>query len=115
MNYKYILYAIAMFTAGQLLGWFQFNGPILWTWAKQYRYLILLLGYPVSWFFMQATSAAVDGFGGEFWPSRFLSFVVGILIFTVCTYIFKSEPITTKTAICLLLAFSIVFIQLFWK
>lgn len=115
MNYKYILYAIAMFTVGQLLAWFQFNGPLLWSWAKQYRYLILLLGYPVSWFFMQATASAVDGFSGEFWPSRFLSFVVGILVFTICTYLFKSEPITIKTGICLLLAFGIIFIQLFWK
>lgn len=115
MNYKYILYAIIMFIFGQLLAWFQFNGPLLWSWAKQYRYLILLLGYPVSWFFMQATASAVNGFAGEFWPSRFLSFVVGILVFTVCTYIFKSEPITIKTAICLLLAFGIIFIQLFWK
>lgn len=115
MNYKYILYAMAMFLIGQSLAWFQFNGPILWSWAKQFKYIILLLGLPVSWFFMQATSTAVLGFDGQLWPSRFLSFVSGMFVFTVLTYIFKSEPITTKTAICLVLSFGIIIIQLFWK
>lgn len=115
MNYKYILYAIIMFIIGQALAWFQFNGPILWSWAKQYKYIILILGLPVSWFFMEATSSAVNGFDGQLWPSRFISFVSGMFVFSILTYFFKSEPITTKTTICLVLAFAIVCIQVFWK
>lgn len=115
MNYKYILYAITMFLIGQSLAWFQFNGPIIWSWAKQYKYIILLLGLPVSWFFMEATNNAVLGFDGQLWPSRFVSFVSGMFVFSILTYIFKSEPITTKTTICLVLAFGIIIIQLFWK
>ena len=115
MNYKYILYAMAMFILGQSLAWFQFNGPILWGWAKQFKYIILLLGLPVSWFFMEATNNAVLGFDGQLWPSRFLSFVSGMFVFSVLTYIFKSEVITPQTAVSLVLAFGIVIIQLFWK
>jgi hypothetical protein len=115
MNYKYILYAMAMFIVGQSMAWFQFNGPILWGWAKQFKYIILILGIPVSWFFMEATSTAVTGFDGQLWPSRFLSFVSGMFVFSVLTYMFKSEPITAKTMICLALSFAIICIQVFWK
>ena len=115
MNYKYILYAMAMFIVGQSMAWFQFNGPILWGWAKQFKYIILILGIPVSWFFMEATNNAVLGFEGQLWPSRFLSFVSGMFVFSVLTYMFKSEPITAKTMICLALSFAIICIQVFWK
>jgi hypothetical protein len=64
---------------------------------------------------MEATRLIVVGFGGLFWPGRFVSFVAGIFIFTLMTYIFRDEAITMKTAISLLLAFSLIIVQLFWK
>lgn len=115
MNYKYILYAICVFILAQIITWVQINGSIIWPWIRQYKNILLILGVPVTWLFMEATKLAVMGFNGEFWPSRFLSFVTGIFIFTICTYFFKSEAITLKTALCLLLATGILIIQLFWK
>jgi hypothetical protein len=44
-----------------------------------------------------------------------VSFVSGIVIFTAMTYLFRGEGVSAKTATCLVLAFSIIFIQLFWK
>jgi len=64
---------------------------------------------------MQATSYVVQGFGGLFWPGRFISFVAGIFIFTLMTYIFRDEAINAKTAISLVLAFMLILVQLFWK
>ena len=115
MNYKYILYAILLFCCGQIITWIQINGLILWPWIRQYKYILLALGIPVTWIFMEATKLAVIGFEGQFWPSRFISFVAGIFIFSICTYIFKSEPINLKTATSLLLALAIILVQLFWK
>ena len=115
MSYKHILYAVLLFLFGQTITWIQINGSILWPWAKQYKIIFLLLGIPVSWVFMEATAIAVNGFGGEFWPSRIISFASGIFVFSILTYVFKSEAITLKTAISLILALSIVLIQLFWK
>ena len=104
-----------MFTLGQAIVWIQVNGPIIWQWAKDYRWLLLICGIPITYLFMEATRFAVQGFAGEFWPGRFLSFVSGIIIFTLMTYLFRGESVTAKTATCLVLAFSIIFIQLFWK
>jgi hypothetical protein len=115
MSYKHIALAFFLFIIGQILVWLQVNGPLLWTWAKEWRYALMLLGVPITWLFMEATAAVVTGFGGVFWPGRFISFTAGIIIFSIMTYMFKSEPITLKTLVSLSLAFGIIIIQLFWK
>tara|TARA_R100000734_G_C3303471_1_gene93997 strand:+ start:129 stop:476 length:348 start_codon:yes stop_codon:yes gene_type:complete len=115
MNLKYIALSALLFTVGQLIVWIQVNGPIIWTWAKEWRWALMFCGVPITYLFMEATKYAVDGFQGEFWPGRFLSFVSGIFMFTLMTYLVVGESITLKTAICLLLSLSIILIQLFWK
>tara|TARA_Y100000389_G_C17459612_1_gene520706 strand:+ start:2778 stop:3125 length:348 start_codon:yes stop_codon:yes gene_type:complete len=115
MNIRYIIFAILFFLAGQCIVWVQVNGPLIWDWAKTFKWVLMLLGVPITYLFMEATRFGVLGFEGNFWPSRFLSFVSGILIFTVMTWMFRSEPITLKTIVSLCLAFSIIVIQLFWK
>ena len=104
-----------MFMLGQIIVWVQTNGPILWPWAKQWKFPLMLLGVPITWLFMEATSYVVKGFGGEFWPGRFMSFTAGIFIFSIMTYMFNSEGINLKTAVSLTLAASLILVQLFWK
>jgi hypothetical protein len=95
--------------------WIQINGPLVWPWAKKYKLLLLLFGIPITYIFMEATRLTVNGFEGQFWPGRFVSFVSGIMIFTAFTYFFKGEGISLKTAVSLTLASCIILIQLFWK
>src|SRR6056300_378302 len=104
MNLKLIFTAFILFAIGQSVVWFQVNGPIIWPIAKQYRWILILLGIPITYIFMKATESAVNGFDGEFWPSRFVSFVIGIIIFSILTWIFRGEGINIKTAVCLCLA-----------
>jgi len=115
MNYRLITIAIILFIIGQGMVWIQINGPLIWPWAKKYKLLLLLVGIPITYIFMEATRLTVNGFEGQFWPGRFVSFVSGIMIFTAFTYFFKGEGITLKTAISLTLASCIILIQLFWK
>lgn len=115
MNYKHIALAFFLFLIGQVLVWIQVNGPLIWPWAKAWRWVLMLLGVPITWLFMEATSWVVQGFGGLFWPGRFMSFVAGIFIFTAMTYMFRDEAINLKTAVSLLLAFCLIVVQLFWK
>jgi len=115
MNLKYIALSALLFTVGQLIVWIQVNGPIIWTWAKEWRWALMFCGVPITYLFMEATKYSVDGFQGEFWPGRFLSFVSGIFMFTLMTYLVVGESVSLKTAICLLLSLSIILIQLFWK
>jgi hypothetical protein len=115
MNYKYILLSIAIFLLGQGIVWIQTNGPLIWPWAAKWRWCLILLGVPITWLFMEATRYTVEGFGGVFWPGRFISFVTGITIFALMTWIFRDEAINMKTAVSLILAFILLMIQLFWK
>jgi membrane-bound metal-dependent hydrolase YbcI (DUF457 family) len=73
------------------------------------------MGVPITWLFMEATRFAVIGFEGAFWPGRFVSFVTGITMFAVMTWVFREEAINLKTAVSLGLAFALILIQLFWK
>ena len=115
MNYRYIVLSFFLFLIGQVLVWVQVNGPLIWPWAKTWKLGLLVLGIPITALFMEATRLIVVGFDGLFWPGRFVSFVAGIFIFTLMTYMFRDEAITLKTAISLLLAFSLIIVQLFWK
>lgn len=115
MSYKQIIISFFLFILGQILVWIQLNGPLLWTWAKDWRWFLILLGIPITWIFMKATEFVVNGFAGMFWPGRFISFTAGIIIFSILTYIFKSEPITIKTTVSICLAVLLILIQLFWK
>lgn len=115
MNYKYILISILIFLLGQIVVWIQVNGPVLWDWARSFKLVLMLLGVPITWMFMEATRYSILGFNGQFWPGRFLSFTAGIFIFTIMTYMFRNEAITMKTAISLCLALSLILVQIFWK
>ena len=71
MNHKLIIISALLFFIGQALVWMQVNGPIIWPIAKTYRWVLMLLGVPITWLFMEATQTAVNAFDGEFWPARF--------------------------------------------
>ena len=115
MNYKHIILSFCLFMIGQIIVWLQTNGPLIWIWARDYRLFLIILGMPITWLFMTATKYAVSGFENLFWPGRFLSFTAGIFIFTIMTYMFRDEAINVKTAVSLVLAFSLILVQLFWK
>ena len=115
MHIKSAIFAVLLFSVGQIIVWFQMNGPIIWPSLKQYNWLFLLIGVPITWLFMLATAAAVSAFDGQFWPARFLSFISGIVIFSCMTWLICNEAITWKSAVTLLLCGCILCVQLFWK
>ena len=92
--------AIVLFTLGQSLIWLQTNGQFLWKWFD---------------IFIIATKHVVGHFDGLLWPGRFIAFGTGMVSFVILTWIFMGEGITTKTAISLVLATTLVSIQIFWK
>jgi hypothetical protein len=83
--------------------------------------VLLFLGQIAVWFQIYAPlkidSLKNDWFidGMSMWPSRFLTFTLGMFSFAFLTWYFNSESVNLKTGICLVLAFIIIFIQIFWK
>ncbi len=110
-----ILVAVILFTIGQAMIWFQTNGQFVWPWAKENPMLMALIGFPISYILIIATKHVVAGFDGLLWPGRLVGFGTGMIVMAILTYCYMGEGITTKTLISLVLATTLVFIQVFWK
>lgn len=108
--------AIVLFTMGQSLIWIQTNGQFLWKWFDRNPLLLsVLFGTVISYMFIYATKYVVGHFDGLLWPGRFIGFGTGMISFVLLTWFFMGEGITTKTAISLVLATTLVCIQILWK
>ena len=100
---------------GQVLSFLQLQGSIKYGWYQKYPIIILLSSIPASWFYLKYVEAFVENFDGQLWPSRLIGFGIGIIIFVTLSMILFKEPLTLKTLTCLLLAASILLVQIFWK
>lgn len=99
----------------QILTFFQLQGQMKFEWIKDNYWLAVLAGIPISMLFMFSVKNMVFAFDGQMWPSRLIGFSIGAIVFTVLSWLVFSEPLTTKTYVCLGLSMLILLIQLFWK
>lgn len=112
---KNLLIGIFFFVLSQITTWFQLNGQFLWKFFKEHTFIIAIFGIPISYFYIWATKYTVEGLNGAVWPSRFISFGIGMIVYAILIGIFFKEGLNIKTYISLLLAFILVFIQVYWK
>ena len=108
---KEILFCILILLFIQIVIWFQLNGQVKWDWFKDNYLLMSILGMPISYALLYSTKLGFQGFG-ELWPIRLLGFAVGMMTFPFITYVVLGEGITLKTAISIMLAVVILFLQL---
>ena len=113
---KGLLAGILLFLAGQILIWFQTNGQFLSEWAKKHPLIMSVVGGTIiSYMFIKATGLIAAHYEGLIWPGRFIGFGTGMIAFSILTYLIMGEGITTKTLISLILATTLVALQIFWK
>jgi hypothetical protein len=115
MDIAKILLATMFMTLGQIGSFMQLQGSIKYGWSEKYLWLLLLSGIPISWLYIKSVNLYVQGFGGQIWPSRLVGFALGVVIFTILSSVLFQEHLNLKTIISLILAFTIVGIQIFWK
>ena len=115
MDIAKILLATLFMTLGQIGSFMQLQGSIKYGWSEKYLWLLLLSGIPISWLYIKSVNLYVQGFGGQIWPSRLVGFALGVVIFTILSSVLFQEHLNLKTIISLILAFTIVAIQIFWK
>jgi hypothetical protein len=115
VNLKDILIGFLFNLVGHTLTFYQLNGQFIWEYFKRNPLVITLIGLPISYTFIYATKYTIGGFGGIMWPSRFMGFAAGMLVYAFFTYWQFGESINTKTFISLLLCVFLILIQVFWK
>ncbi len=111
-----LVLAFMLFFVGQTAIWIQTNGQFVWPWFKKNPFLVsILMGTSISYVLIYATRMIVEYYDGLLWPGRFIGFGTGILSFAFLTWYFLGEDITLKTIVSLIIACSLIGIQLFWK
>jgi len=115
MLVKEFFWFIGLIFISQLIIWFQINGQFVWPSFSKNELLLSLIGAPISYMLIKATKYGYLAFDGILWPQRLICFATGIILFSLCTWWFLDEGITTKTTVCLILSVVIVLIQVFWK
>ena len=115
VNLTKFIYGVLFYILGQILVWYQINGQFISEWINKKPLIMSLFGIPISLVYIQATKHSVEAFDGELWPQRLIGFAVGMIVFSILTYIHLNETLTPKTIITLILSVIIVLIQVFWK
>jgi hypothetical protein len=110
-----VLIGFLLFTVGQLMIWFQTNSQFLSHWCKEHPWILATCGLPISYILIKATTYVVHGFDGLLWPGRFIGFGSGMIVMAACTWYFMGEGLSTKTLISLILATTLILIQILWK
>ena len=110
-----LLYGILYGIVGQIISFLQLQGNVKYGWFDKYPLLVLLSAIPSTYLYVKSVDYLVAWGDGQLWPSRLIGFGIGIIIFVTLSMILFKEPLTLKTITCLLLALSILLIQLFWK
>lgn len=107
---------ISLFFVGQTLVWFQGNAQFFWTFAQRHPFIMSTIGGVIaSPLFIYAIKYMHKYFDGLLWPGRFIGFGAGIIVFTICTWIFMKEGINVKTMVSLVLTIALLLVQVFWK
>ncbi len=114
-NMNNLLKGFVFGVLGQIFSFLQLQGSVKWNWYHKYPIIILLSSIPAAWFYIKSVEGFVHHFDGQLWPSRLIGFGIGIIVFVMLSMLLFKEPITAKTFICLLLAATILSIQIFWK
>ena len=106
--------AIVILVMSNIMAWWQLNAQFIqslkghWFWSSPNW--MAIFGLPIGWLFFQSTKLSYEHFGFT-WNIRMIGFGIGTIIFGIMSYLFLREIPTLKTIICLLLALSIILIQ----
>lgn len=99
----------------QILTFLQLQGGLKYDWNKKYPITILVVSIPISWLFIKSVGYIVEYYNGLIYPSRFIGFSIGIIIFAIMSTLLFKETITLKTILSISLAFIIMCVQIYIK
>ena len=115
LNWYYIFLGFLVTILAQVGAWYQHNLQFKNPKYDETWWGMYILAIPLTYVFILATKYNVIGYGGSIWGGRFVGFALGMLVYAIMIQIFFKEPFTTKIAVQLLLCFSILAVQAFWK
>ena len=115
MDPKLLTLGFIYFIVSATAIWFQTHAQFFNDWSKDNALLVAIPGFIISYWSIKGTENIAAAYDGAVWPARLIGFGVGIILFSILTWLILCEKIEIKSAVCVLLAFCILIIQLFWK
>lgn len=110
-----LLIGTGSFFVAHIITFYQLNGQFLHKWFRDNEWVVAVTGIVLSFFYIWGTRYTVSGMGGEMWPSRFIGFGIGMVIYAIGINFHFSEGINVKTWVSLSLALLLIIIQVGWK
>ena len=98
--------------AAQLLTFVQLQGNIKYNWYQRYPIPMLLVSIPISWLFIKSVDHIVKAYDGKIYPSRFIGFSIGMIVFVLMSKLLFNESLDLKSVICILLSLCIIAVQI---
>lgn len=115
IDFNKFIISFLMVSIGQAGSWFQLYGHIRFPFLKDNLWFVLGLAIPLTWIYWKSTALAIEAFGGQTWPVRFVGFSSGIIVFFLMSRYMLGEQIGLKNVVCLFLCLLIILIQVYWK
>tara|TARA_R100000789_G_scaffold60753_1_gene58209 strand:- start:155 stop:505 length:351 start_codon:yes stop_codon:yes gene_type:complete len=115
MNSSPLISGIVFYLLAHIIVFFQLNGQFKWDWFKEHEWVMAIIGIPISFLYLWGTKYTVQGLDGLLWPTRFIGFGIGMIIYALGVSYFFNEGMNAKTFISLGLAVLLVCIQVLWK
>ena len=91
MKINSLLIGMGMFFIAHALTFVQLNGQFLWKSFQKNEFLVALSGVVLSFFYLWGTKYTVEGVGGLLWPTRFIGFTIGMIIYALGVSFFFKE------------------------
>ena len=110
-----LLYGIFLFFLAHICAFLQLNGQFKWEWFAKHEWVMALCGIPMSFLYIWGTKYTVAGMDNLLWPTRFIGFGIGIIVYAIMVNYIFSEEFSIKTIISILLSVILICIQAFWK
>ena len=110
-----LLYGIFFFLLAHICAFLQLNGQFKWEWFAKHEWVMALCGIPMSFLYIWGTKYTVAGMDNLLWPTRFIGFGIGIIVYAIMVNYIFSEEFSIKTIISILLSVILICIQAFWK
>jgi len=108
MNLSPLISGIGFFLLAHIIVFFQLNGQFKWDWFKEHEWVMAIIGIPISFLYLWGTKYTVQGLDGLLWPTRFIGFGIGMIIYALGVSYFFNEGMNAKTFISLGLAVLLV-------
>ncbi len=109
-----LLYPLLLVTIAQVISYLQLQGSSKFPILKGSYWVLAIVSIPIGFLLVKYTEL-INAYFGATWQGRLIGQGVGVITFSVMSWIIFREPVTVKTGICITLSLIIILINIYWK